>query len=191
MAEKLISCNWVDPRRMRQAQQWCWLGMGHQCLSRTGALVSAGTGPMEGLCSCTQLGRFTGAGACAARLVCEVTWGPCVVFPVLMVPLPNTPPALRALRGTLGSQTRVRSSSPSQDLFIPSLGEILLKGQRACRTHSQPRQNGPESPSWPQGRRRRPAQRAPSPLPRGRAGQGRGALLRGFGFVRGVSSCRG
>lgn len=37
MAEKLISCNWVDPRRMRPAQQRSWLGMGHRGLSRAGA----------------------------------------------------------------------------------------------------------------------------------------------------------
>lgn len=37
MAEKLISCNWVDPRRMRPAQRQRWLGMGHRGLSRAGA----------------------------------------------------------------------------------------------------------------------------------------------------------
>lgn len=93
MAEKLISCNWVDPRRTRQAQQRCWLGMRHRCLPRPGVLCLQEQAPQQ---PHAQAGVFHWG--CFARSL----WGLHVVFYVLMVLLPDLPPAHLALSGALG-----------------------------------------------------------------------------------------
>lgn len=90
MAEKLISCNWVDPRQGRQGQQRCWLGMGHQWLSRTGVLVSAGMESCwhHGQCQLTAVSGVVPVQWGIARCCFPGSpWGSLMAFCVLMVPL--------------------------------------------------------------------------------------------------------
>lgn len=146
MAEELISCNWVDPKRMRQAQPRCWLGTGSRCLSRTGVPVSAGTAaPTDGLCPRTQLGAFhwgrCPSGEAGPRAGLQGHFG--VHTLSFMVPPPDIPPSYLVLSWTWGSRMLDENSSLSQGLFIPSLGQILLNIQRACPTPSQPCWSGP------------------------------------------------
>lgn len=78
MAEKLISCNWVDPRQGRQGQQRCWLGMGHRWLSRPGVLVSAGTGVLLAPGAVPAQGCLWGGARAVGQcqvLLCRVSLG--------------------------------------------------------------------------------------------------------------------
>lgn len=101
---------------------------------------SSPTGPMDGLCPRTQLGVFHWGGCpcskAGSRTGLQSHFG--VHSLSFMVLLPGIPPSYLVLSWTWGSQMLTETSSLSQGVFIPGLGEILLNIQCACPTPSQP-----------------------------------------------------
>ena len=143
MAEKLISCNWVDPRRMRQAQPRCWLGMGRRCLSRTGAPVSVGTAapptPRTGSAPAPSSGHFAGAGARAARqdhaLVCEVTLGSTRHLLCFDGPSAKYPSVVPCPEMDTGSPNAGQDLQSQPGLVHPRFGRNLAQ-RPACTSHT-------------------------------------------------------
>jgi len=187
MAEKLISRNWVDPRQRRQAPQWCWLGMGCRCLSRTGAPVSAGTAAPPAPRTGSVPHPLGWVPVQRGRTTCWFArsfWGPSDDFYCLLTRHPSIVPCPE-LEQQAGHRDPKRWPGPP----VSAWASRPQFGRNPARRPAQPCRSGPGEPL--RGRSPCPARPAAACRRQSRCGQGCFAPeLRGAGFGTGVSGCK-